>query len=223
MEENRLDSVVEAVSEMESDLKDGGLLSVGVAIRRAAAELGVNDTTTRKDIGALVAAGRLVEVSHVGRRLLLPWPAEFTDPPVRWVNGAVKRGWYEVTEDRQVGPAMVKVRFLFTPERLTAMLERIRQEHAAAAGEQKRRAEESQAEAAEEEATFKKHHPALADLLERLHESVHTPGRSARGVRMFSTEHGDFGLRSRVMIEVSNERFAALEQALRDGLGEEQK
>ncbi|WNI17561.1 hypothetical protein [Actinacidiphila sp. ITFR-21] len=226
--ETRLAAVIATVSALESGLKDPELLSVGVAIRKTAEKLGVNDTTTRADVLMLLAEGRLVQVSHVGRRLLFPWPAQDEEAPTPWVNGAVKRGWYEITDHRQPGPAMAKVRFLFTPERLAAVMKRLREADASEKAEvqereQRRReayAAESAARDAEEKAAFREHYPVLADLLERLHAQVHVPGRSAMGVRVDVQENRSLGALGRVSIEVTDERFGALEAILRDGLGE---
>lgn len=200
-------------------MRETSLLSVGVATRSVAGTLKVNDTTTRKDVAALVADGRLVEVSHTVRRLEFPWPADAAVPQM-WVNGAVKHGRYEVSGERQPGPAMRQVRFLFTPERLHQMMERIHEETRLKQRQEEARRAQYEVERAAERELFAQHYPVLARLLARLDERVRVPGRQG-GVSLYAEKHPASGLLTRVRIEVGAAEFDELEKILRNGLGQE--
>ncbi|MFF8283395.1 hypothetical protein ACF06W_11805 [Streptomyces albus] len=217
-------AVVDAVREMEQTAADGVLLGVGPTSRRLVRMLEVTESTAVRYLREVIASGKLIEVGHVGRRLLLPWPEGMTEPPLPWVTGEVKRGTYRLTEYREPGPAMARVRFVFTPERLKQLMDGVLEQEAEKAAreenaEAKRRAEH-EAEEAAEQALFAKHYPVLAGLLSRLHEQVHVPGRSARGVSFYANEQSESGVRARVQIEVGAERFDALEAVLSKALGE---
>ncbi|MGW1261125.1 hypothetical protein ACWD7Y_04090 [Streptomyces drozdowiczii] len=216
-------AVLDAVREMEKSARESALLAIGATSRRLSDVLGVTETTALRYLRDVIASGKLVEISHAGRRLLFPWPAELQDPPERWATGEVKRGTFRMTAHREVGPAMSKIRFVFTPERLKQVMDQAVAEEAAKAAKKEHEAEERRAkwdaEAAEERAVFEKHYPALAGLLARLHEQVNDPGDSLGGVRLHAKEHPQVGVLARVSIEVREEQFEALEKILGKALG----
>lgn len=218
------EAVVDSVREMEGAACEGALLAVGATSRRLADVLGVTETTALRYLREVIASGKLVEVEHAGRKLLFPWPDEVKDPPERWANGEVKRGAFRMTTYREVGPAMSRIRFVFTPERLKQVMDQAVAEEAARAAKKERESEEQQAryaaEEAEERARFAKHYPLLAELLERFAEQIQTPRRSGLGVRLNVNEHATLGVLARVHIEVTDERFDILEKILRSGLGD---
>lgn len=224
--EGRHKRVAEFVRALENTGKPETLYSVGVVSRRMAREMGLVETTARKYLKAAVAAGVVVEVKHLGRSLRFPWPIEEVTKgaPERFVQGSVNRGRFWMTEDRQVGPAMTKTTFLFTPDRLEHVMDVARQADVAKASEREKRTRERQqkmaAEAAAEEAVFAQHYPELARLLRLLRERVLVSGRTMQGVRMYAQEHPGAGILGTVDIEVRREGLAELEAVLRDGLGE---
>jgi hypothetical protein len=202
---------------------DNVLLSIGAQSRALTRVLGISESAALKYLRAVIKSGALLEVSHAGRRLLLEWPAEVTDPPDVWVAGEVKRGTFRVTEHREVGPAMSKIKFVVSPERLQKIKDDALARQAAKAAQQQKKEEERQAryaaEEAAERAVFSKHYPALAELLTRFHERVDVPDRVAAGVRFYAKEHPRAGVIGRVTVEVDFERFGVLEEILRNGLG----
>lgn len=220
----RHSAIVEAVRDMEAAAPDGALLAVGATSRSLARRLGVTETTALRYLKETIAAGQLAEIGHVGRKLLFPWPDGLPNTPERWTTGEVKRGAFRITTYREVGPAMAKIRFVFTPERLKLLMDQAIAEDAAEAAKKARKDQERQekwaAEDAEGRAVFAKHYPALAGLLERFEEQVREEreGRSL-GVRFDAREHPKAGVLGRVNIEVTDEKFAVLEAILRDGLG----
>lgn len=219
----RQESVVAAVREMEGAALETALLAVGTTSRKLMAYLEVTESTALRYLRETIAAGHLVEVAHAGRRLLLPWPEGMTNPPDVWVTGAVNRGKFRMTEHREVGPAMAKIRFVMTPERLKQLMDRVLAEQEAKAAKEKEERDAYEAarvkEDAEERAAFARHYPFLAEMLARFHEQVHVPGKTARGVGCYVTEHSEGRVRGRVQIEVGDERFEVLEKILSDGLG----
>ncbi len=214
-------AVAEVVREMGSTAREGALLAVGATSRRLAEQLGVTETTALRYLRETIAAGQLVEIGHVGRKLLLPWPEDTKNPPDVWVTGEVKRGSFRVTEHREVGPAMAKIRFVFTPERLKQLMDQAVAEEAAKATKKKSEDDEQraehEAEEAAEQAVFAQHYPVLASLLLRLHEQV-PPEASARGVRFYANKRSEGYVRGLVSIEVGDKHFEALEEILRNGL-----
>ncbi|MFF1693193.1 hypothetical protein ACFVXC_06125 [Streptomyces sp. NPDC058257] len=185
----------------------------------------MTETTALRYLRETIAAGLLVEVGHAGRRLLLPWPDGTQSPPDVWVTGEVKRGTFRVTEFREPGPTMAKIRFVMTPERLKARMDGALDAEKAKAAKKEREAEDRRAkqaaQEAEERALFAKTYPSLAALLARLHERVTVPGGLSGGVRVWAKEHPEVGVLGRVNLEVDFEEFGALEEILRDGLGAE--
>lgn len=220
----RHEAVVAAVREMEAAAPQAALLSVGTTSRRLADHLEVTETTALRYLRETIAAGLLVEVAHAGRRLLLSWPDGTESPPDVWVTGEVKRGNFRVTEIREPGPTMAKIRFVMTPDRLKTLMDgALEAEKAKAAKKQSEddaRAAKHAAEEAEGQAVFAKHYPTLAGLLARVQEQTHVGDGAMDGVRFFAREHPRVGVLSRVTIEVSDARFDVLEQILRDGLGD---
>ncbi|MFD9815074.1 hypothetical protein [Streptomyces sp. NPDC059080] len=216
--------VIEAVRGMEEAVAEKALLSVGATSRRLAGLLGVNDTTALRYLREVIASGKLIEIDHAGRRMMLPWPAEVEAPPDCWATGEVKRGNFRMTAHREVGPAMSKIRFVFTPERLKRVMNQAVAEAVERAAEKQGLEEEWQAKRAAKEAegraVFVTHYPVLAGLLSRLHEQVHVSEDSARGVSFHATEHPRAGVVARVSIEVDDERFGVLEGILNKALGD---
>ncbi|MFJ4686411.1 hypothetical protein [Streptomyces sp. NPDC088789] len=220
-------AVVAAVREMESAAKGRALLAVGATSRRLASALEVTETTALRYLRETIAAEWLVELEHAGRKLLVPWPEGTENPPDVWVNGEPKKGTFRVTEHREVGPAMARVRFVFTPERLKLLVTQVLAEAVwRAAVKQRADAAQEARYAAEDEAErklFAQHYPLLAGMLTWYHEQLYVPRRSARGVRFHASEHPERGVRARVTIEVGDERFEVLEKILRDSLDDESK
>ncbi|MEU3979572.1 hypothetical protein AB0F77_05590 [Streptomyces sp. NPDC026672] len=210
----RHSAVVDAVREMEAAARDDALLAVGATSRSLARRLGVTETTALRYLRETIAAGHLVEVGHIGRKLLLPWPAELASPPERWATGEVSRGTFRLVTSRETGPAMAKIRFVFAPERLKQVMDKAVAEEAAKAAEQRAK---DDADEAVEQAVFAENYPALAVLLSRLQERV-PPVGSARGVRFYAEERPEGRVRGRVTIEMGDAHFDALEEILRTGL-----
>ncbi|MEW1922327.1 hypothetical protein [Streptomyces sp. NPDC088360] len=217
-------AVVDAVRAMEEAARERELLSVGTTSRRLAGAIEVTETTALRYLRGVIGAGKLVEIGHAGRRLLLPWPEGTQSPPDVWVTGEVKRGSFRVTEHREPGPAMAKIRFVMTPERLAALMqEKLAAQEETAARKQREveeRASRRAVEEAEQREVFAKHYPVLAGLLARFAEEVEGPEDSGLGVRLNAREHPALGVVARVHIEVGDERLDVLERILRDGLGE---
>lgn len=118
-------AVVAAVRELESAAKGRALLAVGATSRRLVSVLGVTETTALRYLRQTIEAGLLVELEHAGRKLLVPWPEGTENPPDVWVNGEPKKGAFRVTKHCEAGPAMAKVRFVLTPERLKVLVTQV--------------------------------------------------------------------------------------------------
>lgn len=219
----RHQKVADFVRGLEAEGKGNKLFSVGATSRQMAGVLNLSEATARKYLREAVAAGALVEVKHEHRLLDFPWPEGVEFKPKRWAQGSMNRGWFHMTEERQVGPAMTRITFVFTPERLKQVVDEAMEVDSEKALEQafrrvqqeRRRTEET----AEKEKVFAKHHPMLAELLGVLRKRVQGPDSSVPAVRVSAKEHPQAGFIGRVHIEVPEERFAELETILLNGLG----
>ncbi|MET8342399.1 hypothetical protein [Streptomyces microflavus] len=221
----RVARVVEIVRGRLDELGDEDLLSVGVASKAVERALGVTETTARKAVASALETDALVEIGHKQRGLILPWPADVTEPPEVWVTGSPSRHHFYVTEYRQVGPKLEKTRFVFTPERLTALMDlKLREQGVKSAKEQQRR-EAQDAEGAAKEASawevLTEQRPALAGLLRRLNAELKEQQPDA-AVWVSAKVHPQHGFIGRATLSVEMEGFDVLERVLRDGLGEEQ-
>ncbi|MFH9731937.1 hypothetical protein [Streptomyces sp. NPDC017260] len=230
MDERELRERRERIAAFVRGWEDAGrpesLYSVGAMSRAMAKAMNLVESTARKYLRDAIDAGVLVEVKHLGRSLQFPWPTEelAKGAPERFVQGSVNRGRFWVTEDHQLGPAMTKITFVFTPERVKQVMDEAREADARKATERKQREEERlrrmAAEDAAEAAVFAKHYPELTRLLGVLHERVQEPERIGQGVQMYAEEHPRAGVLATVKITVRRpEALAKLAAILRDGLG----
>lgn len=217
--ERRRQRMADMVRTREENAKPETLFSLGNLSRRLADELALSESTARSYLRDAISAGSLIEVKHALRHLI--FPAEDGQPtPERFAQGNVARGVFYMTEERQVGPAMKQISFVFTPERLAQVLRKAREADEAEAAARKQREEQYQqviaAEEAAEAKVFAAHYPELARLLGVLRERVYAPDAHGLGVRAYPPDGGGRGV---VKIEVRGAGLAELEVILRDGLG----